>query len=638
MATPDLKNLEKLVNEVLESIKGLGAKNAPKNYDKTLKNISTKLDNIEEKLPLTVEGDGNSSEIVDRVEQVTEALKQQTEDFIKEIQFAFENYQNNNGILNPQDIQASDNIKDFVSIITNEIMDLKNQFERFNTDFTEININTNMTISKEILSMKNNVLALNDTIDSIKNKIESFNFKDELSPVVSEDVTNSVTEALTSYLNNFKTEVFNLLAKVSDGITSIIDNQKILEGIELSIGEIRDGQYKNKDDIIKIISSNIAEENKKLLPQILQMVNSISFDDAAEEIKDGLYAVNENLGIVNKNIETGAQASSQILEQVNTISKDINDISSNMPNPKVFDTISKIDETVEDISKAEIINKVLKIDSVLDEISAEFNMLTKGSKVGAGDYLYTLLDLESDISKVRIILDELNTSVKDDKSLSESVAAFVEKTAKLYSDPDYKAILDQFDTLNDDITSISKRTNKLILTSDDAAEKLEKNIQDFQNIMLSINNTVQRFENSNVLKALLERTGNIHKVVKNSFQSCSAINEAFVYLASWIDNTSAEIKDIKNEISEIKKLVVESNKNMPDDISPKAIQEFSKIEKLIKDNCKKEDNSDIKEMITSLTSQVQTLNETISANRAVNKKIDKMEKQIQQLLTFVEEE
>ena len=638
MATADLKNLEKLVNEVLENIKGLGAKKAPKNYDKTLKSISTKLDNIEEKLPLNIEGDGSSPEIVDKIEQITENLKRQTEDFIKEIQFAFENYQNNNELLNPQDAQISENIKDFVSIVTNEITDLKKQFEKFNTDFTEININTSMTVSKEILSMKNSVLALNDTIDSIKEKIESFNLKDELSPLISQDVTNSVTEALTAYLNNFKTEVFNLLAKVSDGITSIIDKQKILEGIELSIGEIRDGQYKNKDDIIKIISSNIAEENKKLLPQILQIVNSISFDDAAEEIKDGLYAVNENLGIVNKNIETGAQASSQILEQVSTMSKEINDISSSLPKAEVF---SKLDETVQDISKAEIINKVLKIDAVLDAISAEFNMLTKGSKVGTGDYNYTLLDLESDISKVRIILDELNTSVKDDKNLSESVAAFVEKTSKLYSDPDYKAILEQFDTLNDDITSISKRTNKLILTSDDAAVKLEKNIQDFQNLMVNINNTVQRFENSNVLKSLLERTGNIHKVVKNSLQSSNAINEAFVYLASWIDNTSEEIKDIKNEIAEIKDIVVKNNETPKDDFSSKALQEFSKIEKLIKETGKKEDNSDIKdikESINSLANQIQTLNETVSANKSMNKKIEKMEKQIQQLLTFVEEE
>ncbi len=37
-----------------------------------------------------------------------------------------------------------------------------------------------------------------------------------------------------------------------------------------------------------------------------------------------------------------------------------------------------------------------------------------------------------------------------------------------------QTIKDQFDILNDDISSISKRTNKLILTSDDA-NKVFKN-------------------------------------------------------------------------------------------------------------------------------------------------------------------
>ena len=675
MATTDIKNLENIVNEILEKVKNLGEKKAPKNYDKTLKDINSKLDTIDEKMVISGSANNNPSELINKIELLETKIEQQSQDFLQKIQSAFDDYVTHTDISAPKESIISENIKDFVSIVTNEMMDLKTQFEKFNTDFTEININTSMAVSKEILSMKNYVLALNDTIDSIKNKIESYNPQEELVPVISENVANSVAETTNTYLNNFKTEAFNLLAKVSEGIATIIDKQKILEGLEIAVGEIREGQQKNKDDIVKIISSNIAEENKKLLPQILQMVNSISFDDAAEEIKDGLYAVNENLGIVNKNIETGAQASSQILEQVNTMSKEISDISSSLPKAEVF---SKIDETVQDISKAEIINKVLKIDSVLETISAEFNILTKGSKVDTGDYLYTLLDLEADISKVRIILDELTHSVKDDKSLAESVTAFVEKTAKMYSDPDYKAILEQFDTLNDDITSISKRTNKLILTSDDAAVKLEKNIQDFQNIMTNISSSIQNFENSGILKIIAEKTNNIQKLVKNSIQADNAINEAFVYLASWIDNTSAEIKSIKDEVSGIKNLILQTDENIKDEISeiknlviqtdenirasysntekiiktnkiniPDSVdntEDLLKIEKLIKETNKKiTDNSkniealDIKQSLDVLTEQIQILNENITANKTTNKKIDKIEKQIQQLITYVEE-
>ena len=39
-----------------------------------------------------------------------------------------------------------------------------------------------------------------------------------------------------------------------------------------------------------------------------------------------------------------------------------------------------------------------------------------------------------------------------------------------------------------------------------------------------------------------------------------------------------------------------------------------------------------------IAAQVQIINENIAANKTMSKKIDKMEKQIQQLLSFVEEE
>ena len=134
------------------------------------------------------------------------------------------------------------------------------------------------------------------------------------------------------------------------------------------------------------------------------------------------------------------------------------------------------------------------------------------------------MDLESDISKVRIILDELNHTIQDDRSLAESVTknisdkisnlnSYVEQTSLLYTSPDYKEILMQFEALNDDITSISKRTNKLILTSDDASEKLQKNIEDFQNIMVKISETVKNFENSSVFKNLNIKTDNIFYVL-----------------------------------------------------------------------------------------------------------------------------
>ena len=607
MATTDIKKLENLVKEILE-----------------------KINNFDGQVP----DKASSAEFTKKLEALNKKFDKKSKDVINEIQVMLEKYKNTEDelIINT-DPEVAKDIKGFVAVITNEMMELKEQFEKFSTEYSDLTINTSMTASKEIFSLKNCVLALNDTMDSIKEKFASYDFKEELTPSISENVSISVIESLNSYLGDFKNEIFNLLAKISESIKNVIDNQKIFEGIELSLGEIIQTQQKNKEEILKIISTNISDEHKKLLPQILQMINGITFDDAAEEIKDGIYAVNENIGIVNKNVETSSMASKKILEKF----EDLN---------KTFD-------------KSEIAEKIAKIDSVLESVSAEFNVITKGSRLDTGDYVYTLLDLESDISKVRVVLNELNNTINDDRSLAESVTknlsdkianvnSFIEKTAKLYADTDYKSLLAQFDTLNDDITSISKRTNKLILTSDDSAVKLQKNIEDFQNIMKKISNTVENFEKSNILKALVERTEYLKKFMKSSIQSDNAINEAFMYLASWIDNTTVEIENIQKGITEVKqksyekdldeiKSLIKTNEGTSNEC------DLSKIEKLIKDTNKKiSDNTSridaLEEKFDLLISQVQTINDNITLNKTSNKKIDKIEKQIQQLISYVEED
>ena len=595
MSATDIQKIENLLREVLDKINGID---------------SPKLD------------ESASAEFIKKFESLNKKFDKKSKDFINEIKESLEKYQaTNSELMENVDSALPENIRDFIASIAKEMAELKELFEKFNEEYVDISVNTSMAESKEIISLKNCVQSLNDTMDAIKEKVDSYNFKEELVPPISENVTTSINESVISNLNEFKKELFELLAKISDGINNIFENEKIFQGFELSLGEILQTQQKNKDEIIKIIIANIEEENKKLLPKILQMVNAVSFDEAAEEIKDGLYALNENLGIVNKNIEAGSLSSEKILEKVDDISGKFTD----------FD----------------IVDKISKIDAVLESVSSDFNVITKGSRIDSNDYVYTLLDLESDISKVRIVLNELNNTIQDDRSLAESVTkslsdkiaqvnTFIEKTAKLYADTDYKTLIAQFDSLNDDITSISKRTNKLILTSDDSAVKLQQNIENFQSLINKINATVENFEKSSVIKVLAKRTESLQKFMKDSIQSDNAMNEAFTYLATWIDSTTSEIETIKSEISEIKNLIAINNENSVE-------TDTAKIEKLIKDTNKKlSDNTNridsLEEKIDTVTSQMQMLADSISATKNSSKKIDKIEKQIQLLISYVEED
>lgn len=629
MATTDIKNLEKLIKEILAKIEGVNTKASDEIYNKTLDKINSKLESIDEN------------------------FASKSEKLIKEIQSEFEKCQKNEENPSETNTEISENIKDFVSIITNEMIELKEQFDKFNTEYTDLSINTSMVASKEILSLKNSVLSLNDTIEAIKNKIECYDIKKEIVPEISQNVSKNFADVIESYLNNFKTDAFALLAKISDSISTILENAKAFNNIETSIEEIIQTQQKNKEEILKILTNNIANENKKLLPQILQMVNSISFDDIAEEIKDGLFAVNENLGIVNKNIEKGSISTEKNISTLNT----------------------KVENLAQDISRSEMLNKVSKIDAVLDSISTEFNVLTKGSRLDTGEYFYTLLDLESDISKVRIILDNLNNSVQDDRSLAESITkslsekisninSFIEKTSKLYADADYKTILNQFETLNDDITSISRRTNKLILTSDDSATKLQKNIEDFQDMISKIYKSIESLEKSSMLKTLIDRTNSLQKFMNATVQSNNAINEAFIYLAGWIDNTSEEIKSIQETLFAIKQISYEKNfdniENYFNTLNKLVFEAKETNQQVIKEsidnlnknladnisannNCNNTNNTEIllnetNKRIDTIENKLDTLINKINSINTQNTKIDRIEEKLQKLLSYVEDD
>ncbi|MBQ7450548.1 hypothetical protein IJS77_03950 [bacterium] len=626
MASTELKTIEKLVKDILEKVEKTDEQKINEEYEETFEKLNSK------------------------VEEISTKFEEKTENYIKELQDALEKIQNCR--TESDNTDNSNNIKDFTSIITNELLELKEQFEKFNTEFTDISLNTGMAVSKEVVSLKNHVLALNDSVENIKTKLEEY----KANEYSADKVLSDVEDVYQTAFGNFKKDVYMVLAKITEAVNDSLVNidklseeLKTFEGLELSVGEIIENQQKNKTEILKVFKNNIEEENKKLLPQIMQLVNSISFDESAEEIKDGLYAVNENLGIVNKNIEIGSKSTEQILGQIDDITKNV----------------KTSNEEITTLVKEDLVNKLSQMNNFLSEVSNDFTALTKGTKEETNDYLYSLLDLESDISKVRVILEELNNTIQDDKSLAESITknisdkisnlnTYVEQTSLIYTSPDYKQILTQMDTLNDDITSISKRTNKLILTSDDSSEKLQRNIEDFQKILEKISETVQNFEKSPVLKNLNTKTDSIQKLLTTSIQSDKAMKEAFGYLANWIDITSEEIKTIKTTVLLTEKTVKEIVKTpQKEDKSPEILTNIEEllqtVNKKLDENSaritaieekisKPVDNKKEISVIEKLSEQIQEINENIIANKTMSKKIDKIEKQIQQLLSFVEED
>ena len=191
-------------------------------------------------------------------------------------------------------------------------------------------------------------------------------------------------------------------------------------------------------------------------------------------------------------------------------------------------------------------------------------------------YIYTFIDLENDIIKLNMMLNDLQASIsqnldeskntiKDELSnVSNIVESFkIENTSLIkneisnvteivesYKNENTLLIKDEISNLssvvestNEDISSISKRTNKLIILADEAQNTYNSNVEKFKKltseIIAQINNlTKLGIDFSKVIKTQNLIASNINN-----------LNEAFVYLGTWIDGVDLIFKSLQENVN-----------------------------------------------------------------------------------------
>lgn len=126
------------------------------------------------------------------------------------------------------------------------------------------------------------------------------------------------------------------------------------------------------------------------------------------------------------------------------------------------DQISFVEETEE--IKDFVEEKTDEINQHLLEVR---NQLKQIASSGDDDYSYTLQDVETDIAKLRIALSEVSPTGENFGSLSQNINRIVKSVEGLENTLTQDQVFDlknDIEKLNDDILSLSSRTNKLVLT------------------------------------------------------------------------------------------------------------------------------------------------------------------------------
>lgn len=360
-------------------------------------------------------------------------------------------------------------------------------------------------------SLTDDTKNITKTLKNIKDKLDT-TFTEELDFDDISDKMDIIYENLTA-LNDWAVKIDNMSEQVSS-IKTKMDTEDVDSKINDLSGEI--GNISEKvTSINTIVEGDIASKVNNISEKV-DIINNVFEEDVISSKIDLIY---DNISLLNdwvKKIDDIAQRS----EELDNKFVDTNDKFS-----------SKMDEISGILSDASaLIDNIPGIKDKLERLSDELYTITRSTKNDTESYIYTLLDIESDFLKLHKFLEEKTQTTSD--VVNE--------------------LKERFEELNDDISSISKRTNKLILSADDANKEFKIHLEAFKNTIVDLETKKQEFDPETKFKAITEKLSGLNLLVQNSLSTGKNLNEAFIYLAEWIDATGSILNSMLGDIASVK--------------------------------------------------------------------------------------
>ena len=503
---------------------------------------------------------------------------------------------------------------------------------------------------KEITEQNNVISANISTLgDSLKNYVQSAceNTVEKYSPLE----TKTSLEALRDKINEFVA-----MSKV-DSANSKVALEELDKNLNQNLTEISD----SNQDVSQMISS--------LHDKIDVMVADSSFDELnyrLDEVSETEDKVSEMISALNEKVDIIAMDTSDfdIIDEISDIKdlifeqrkyfesapdekaveidkylKDVltklenvdlekssEDIKDSIMNALVslVDQISFVEETeeIKDFveEKTDIINKnLIAVQNQLKQIASSSDDF---------DYSYTLQDVESDIAKLRLAITHL--SGNDYESLSGDIKKIVTSVEGLENSLTQDQIVDlknDIEKLNEDILSISSRTNKLLLSSDESYKALNDGLNNFGELVKNLDNRINYIANTRATERLERKIDNIQSMSTESLNTDKVFHQVMMYLGEWIDSSTESISNITEKTSEITNIKEEINELKS--LVPEKVELLNELENKFEQQETRIDRLEMK-----LDKVLSTLEE--KDDMVLNRKVDKLEKMLSRLGNNIE--
>ena len=468
------------VIEIKDRIKFLTAQIEDNDVSSELGNIVRVVDDLK----------SNQDEEFKNINSNIENSKSFQEETLSKLNEVFEKIEN-------LQLENNDKIADKVNEIKEDLNSVKENAQKVSEISTDLKAEISNTIENIENKFTDIISAQNSAQDDYKDFV-SQNLDDIKGQLweTENNIKNTLRAQIEEYSNSIDVPnkldyLVQTISTINKDASDLVGEVEMLKYNSQTISEdtssVREYLESTKDDL----KNRLRDLQEQFVLQMLQIFDNISFASETEEIIDFVD-----------------ESSFAIKTELETLKREIDKISSKDDSDFFNEHFNKLCDLVTKQTNTEF--------NLLKDVAKEIKKITANSET-SDEYNYSLPDIENDLAKIRLVLKEIQT----------------EKIAKDEKDID---IFERFEILNEDISSISKRTNKLILTSEDINKKFKSYLDEFKEIIdISYARNRQTFIEQKVDSAI--------RLIASNAKSVQILNEVFMHFAEWIDATSETLEN-----------------------------------------------------------------------------------------------
>lgn len=558
-------------------------------------------------------------------------------------------------------LNGSEEKLDYVSVACKNIQDLLGEVQKKVASLEDDNANkisaftekfekslTDLNTKVDVLAMADNseledlvatsTQKLQDSVTDLHTKVDVLAMADNSEL---EDLISDSSQNLSDRIDELHSKVDILAADDNSYLEESIDDIRDLIQEQQSLFSTLD----NSDDKIA-----------KMLELLQDKVEALANTDVSE-IKDEIHSIKDLIEYQKEYFEkyTDDEKSQEISSHLQTLIGDISKIEKNVSEIDLeknsqdikdsvmtailsaMDQVSFVEETEE--IKDFVEEKTNAINETLLDVKKQLTNISNAGNSDMDFYSYSLQDVESDLAKLRLTLNELsaNPSSNDEVGvISANIGRMAKSIEQLQADLKNKeadgALQTDFEKLKEDILSLSVRTNKILLNSDNSQKFITDTLDDFTQKTTNLQDKLEDLAN-NKLDA---RLSVIENTVKENASTSKRLQSVMTYLGEWMDGTTEAISNIQETTAQAS-TVTEMIETLKSEI-PNQAEILEAVEVKFEEQQAKIDN--LEQKLEKVLEKLSALDENV-----INTKIDKLDEKlgrlsmnIEKLTAYVDEE